>query len=52
MDFKLKGDNNKWYLERFSLKSLQQNQSKRLAFVLTRSDMSSKNVFTRLDGLV
>ena len=48
--FKLKGDNNKWNLERFHLKSLQQNQSKKLT-VVTRSDMVSKDVFTRLEGL-
>ena len=48
--FKLKGDNNKWNLERFHLKSLQQNQSKKLT-VVTRSDMASKGVFTRLEGL-
>ena len=48
--FMLKGGKNKWNLERFHLKSLQQNQSKKLT-VVTRFDMASKDVFTRLEGL-
>ena len=43
-DFKLNGDRNKWYLEGFPLKLLQQNQSKRLSIDVSRSDIAFKNV--------
>ena len=52
MDFKLNGDRNKWHLEGFTLKLLQQNQSKRLFIVVSRSDITSKNVFPQLYGVV
>ena len=50
MDFKLNGDRNKWHLEGFTLKLLQQNQSKRLFIVVSRSDITSKNVVPQLYG--
>ena len=52
MDFKLNGDRNKWHLKGFTLKLLQQNQSKRLSIVVSRSDITSKNVFPQLYGVV
>ena len=52
MDFKLNGDGSKWHLEGFTLKLLKQNQSKRLAIVVSRSDITSKNVFPQLYGVV
>ena len=44
VEFKLNGDRNKWHLEGFTLKLLWQNQSKRLFIVVSRSDITSKNV--------
>ena len=51
MDFKLNGDKNKWNLEGFTLKLLQRNQSKRLSIVISRSDITSKNVFPQLNNI-
>ena len=44
MDFKLNGDRNKWHLEGFTLKPLQQNQSKSLPIVVLGSDITSKKL--------
>ena len=52
MDFKLNGDRNKWHLEGYTLKLLQQNQSKWLSIVVSRSDITSKNVLPQLYGVV
>ena len=52
MNFKLNGDRDKCHLEGFTLKLLQQNQSERLSIVVSRSDITSKNVFPQLYGLV
>ena len=52
MDFNLNGDRNKCYVEGFTLKLLQQNQSKRFSIVVSRFDMTSKNVFPQLYGVV
>ena len=43
--FKLNGDRTKWHLEGFTLNLLQKNQSKRLSIAVSRSDITSKNVF-------
>ena len=51
-DFKLNGDGNKWHLEEWALKLLQQNQSKRLSIVVSESNIASKNVSLQLYGLV
>ena len=45
MDFKLNGDRNKLHLEGFTLKLLQQKQSKMLSIIVSSSDITSKNVF-------
>ena len=52
MDFKSNGDRNKLHLERFTLQLLQQNQSKWLSFVVSRSDIASKNVPLQLYRVV
>ena len=52
MDFKLYGDINKWHVEGFTLKLLQQNQSKKLSIVASRFDIASKNVLPKLYEVV
>ena len=52
LHFKLNRDRYKLELEGFTLKLLQQNQSKRLSIVVSRSDINSKDMYQQLYEVV